>query len=94
MSSRRDFLKQGTAAAGAVALSGALHKANAAIPAGATVSDAMDAPTRDLLLEAIGAEWKAGDAKAEPGKAAEAKAEPAKVGDAKVGDAKETLPVQ
>ncbi|MBC7898290.1 MAG: twin-arginine translocation signal domain-containing protein [Cytophagaceae bacterium] len=55
MSSRRDFLKQGTAAAGAVALSGALHKANAAVPGGAIASESMDAPTKELLLEAIGA---------------------------------------
>ncbi|MGQ0647955.1 MAG: metallopeptidase TldD-related protein [Gemmatimonadaceae bacterium] len=53
MSTRRDFLKQGTAAAGAVALSGALRSADAARPT--SPAPAMDAVVKDLLLEALNA---------------------------------------
>jgi TldD protein len=62
MTDRRKFLKQGGLAAGAIALGGGLRPAwgaaDAVAPdaaAGAAQGPQMDAATRDLLLEAIGA---------------------------------------
>ncbi len=55
MSSRRDFLKQGTAVAGAIALGGALRPADAAIPAVGQRAATMDASIKDLLMEALNA---------------------------------------
>lgn len=60
MSSRRDFLKQGTAAAGAVAIGGALSRAQAATPLATARPDSMDASVKELLLEALGAATSAG----------------------------------
>ncbi|HSA57723.1 MAG TPA: TldD/PmbA family protein [Gemmatimonadaceae bacterium] len=67
MSSRRDFLKQGGAAAGAIALGGALRQAEAmlppefsASPAAPQQAPAMDAATRELLMEALNAARSAG----------------------------------
>ena len=60
--SRRDFLKQGTVAAGAVALSGALRPADAAL-AGLrppVEQSAMDASVKELLMEALNAAKLAG----------------------------------
>ena len=56
MSSRREFLKQGSAVAGTVALTGALRPAEAIagiVPA--QRAGAMDASIKDLLLEALNA---------------------------------------
>src|SRR5687767_13182838 len=56
MSSRRDFLKQGSAVAGAVALTGAFRPAEAIagiVPA--QRAGAMDASIKDLLMEALNA---------------------------------------
>jgi TldD protein len=60
MTTRRDFIRQGGALAGAAALSGALRPAHAldAPPRGS--SPAMDAAVRDLLLEALNAAKLAG----------------------------------
>ena len=53
MTSRRDFLKTGSVAAGAVALSGALRTADAAVPRVRTVATApeMDAAVKELLRQ-------------------------------------------
>jgi TldD protein len=61
MSSRREFLKQGGAVAGAVALGGALRPAEAFAPA-TTVQRgaAMDASIKDLLMESLNAAKSAG----------------------------------
>jgi len=55
MSSRRDFLKQGSAVAGAIALGGALRSADAAVPELIQPATAMDAAIKDLLMEALNA---------------------------------------
>jgi len=55
MSSRRDFLKQGSAVAGAIALGGPLQKAAAAVPEVAQRGGAMDTAIKDLLLESLNA---------------------------------------
>ena len=54
MSSRRDFLKQGTAVAGAIAFGGALRPADAAVPEVVRTAT-MDAAIKDLLMEALNA---------------------------------------
>jgi TldD protein len=61
MSSRREFLKQGGAVAGAVAFGGALRPAEAFAPA-TTVQRgaAMDASIKDLLMESLNAAKSAG----------------------------------
>ena len=60
MSSRRDFLKQGGAVAGAIALGGALRPAEALIPQGTQRAGAMDTGIKDLLLESLNAARMAG----------------------------------
>ncbi|MFN8582541.1 MAG: metallopeptidase TldD-related protein [Gemmatimonadaceae bacterium] len=56
MSTRRDFLKHGGVAVGAVALGGALSKANALQPhAVASTAEPMDAGIKDLLMDALNA---------------------------------------
>ena len=65
MSSRRDFLKHSTAAAGAVALGGALRGAHAAPLLHATAAGTMDASIKDLLLDALNAAKMSGAAYAD-----------------------------
>src|SRR5262245_50749798 len=60
MSSRREFLKQSGAVAGAVALSGALRPAEALVPAVSVQRGAMDASIKDLLMESLNAAKSAG----------------------------------
>lgn len=60
MSSRRDFLKQGGAVAGAIALGGSLRPAEALAPQGGTRAAAMDTAVKDLLLESLNAAKMAG----------------------------------
>jgi TldD protein len=60
MSSRRDFLKQGSAVAGAIALGGALRPAEALVPQGTQSAAAMDTGIKDLLLESLNAAKMAG----------------------------------
>jgi TldD protein len=60
MSTRREFVKQGSVVAGAVALGGALHAAQAAPLTAVAPADAMDAVVKDLLLEALNAAKLAG----------------------------------
>ena len=56
MSTRRDFLKQGGAVAGTLALGGALHTAGAsAVPGVSSQAPAMDAVIRELLMESLNA---------------------------------------
>lgn len=61
MTSRRNFLKTGTAAAGAVALTGALAPPTiGASPGTSRRTHAMDAATKDLLMDALNAAKLAG----------------------------------
>ena len=62
MTSRRDFLRQGGVAVGAVALAGAVRPAEAAVPlvGGSSLPATMDAPVKDLLMEALDAARLAG----------------------------------
>ena len=60
MSTRRDFLRQGTAVAGAVALGGALQPAQAFQPRPAVQATSMDASVRELLMDALNAARLAG----------------------------------
>src|SRR3970282_1465400 len=55
MSYRRDFLKQGGAVAGAIALGGALRPADALVPRALQGGGAMDTGIKDLLMEALNA---------------------------------------
>ena len=57
MGSRRDFLKQGSAVAGAIALGGTLKTAGASIPEfqQRAASAPMDAAIKELLLESLNA---------------------------------------
>jgi TldD protein len=60
MSSRRDFLKQGGAVAGAIALGGSLRPAEAITPQAGAGSPAMDTAVKDLLMEALNSAKTAG----------------------------------
>jgi TldD protein len=60
MTTRRDFLRQGGALAGAAALSGALRPAHALDARTQASSGSMDAGVRDLLLDALNAATLAG----------------------------------
>jgi TldD protein len=55
MSSRREFLKQGSAVAGAIALGPALSRADASVPEVVQRTTSMDAAIKDLLMEALNA---------------------------------------
>ena len=60
MSTRRDFLKQGGAVAGAIALGGSLRTADALAPLAGTQGATMDAAIKDLLMEALNSAKMAG----------------------------------
>jgi len=60
MSSRREFLKQGSAVAGAIALGGSLRPAGAGVLEAAQGGGAMDTGIKDLLLESLNAAKMAG----------------------------------
>jgi TldD protein len=60
MSTRRDFLKQGGAVAGAIAIGGALRPAEALMPQAGASGPAMDTAVKDLLMEALNAAKMAG----------------------------------
>lgn len=60
MSTRRDFLKQGGAVAGAVALGGSLRAAEAITPQVGVRAAAMDTAIKDLLMEALNSAKMAG----------------------------------
>jgi TldD protein len=60
MSTRRDFLKQGSAVAGAIALGGSLRPAEALTPQAGARAAAMDTAVKDLLLDALNAAKMAG----------------------------------
>ena len=57
MSSRRDFLKQGSAVAGAIALGGTLKTAGAGVPGfeQRAATAPMDAAIKELLMESLNA---------------------------------------
>ena len=60
MSNRRDFLKQGSAVAGAIALGGSLRTAEALTPQAGARAAAMDTAVKDLLMESLNAARMAG----------------------------------
>ncbi|HZK78183.1 MAG TPA: TldD/PmbA family protein, partial [Gemmatimonadaceae bacterium] len=61
MTNRREFLKQGTLVAGAIAAEAAFRKAHGMTPVPKEPeTPAMDAPTRDLMMEALNAAKLAG----------------------------------
>ena len=61
MTNRREFLKQGTLVAGAIAAEAAFRKAHGLTPLQKEPeTPAMDAPTRDLMMEALNAAKLAG----------------------------------